>query len=35
MINFDGATGNFQGSIFIKPEFRVGVRRHQYTERPG
>jgi CubicO group peptidase (beta-lactamase class C family) len=25
MINFDGATGNFQGSVFIDPEARVGV----------
>ena len=25
LINFDGATGNFQGSLFIDPEDRVGV----------
>jgi CubicO group peptidase (beta-lactamase class C family) len=25
LINFDGATGNFQGSVFIDPESRVGV----------
>jgi CubicO group peptidase (beta-lactamase class C family) len=25
LINFDGATGNFQGSIFIDPQERVGV----------
>jgi CubicO group peptidase (beta-lactamase class C family) len=25
VINFDGATGNFQGSVFIDPESRVGV----------
>jgi len=25
LINFDGATGNFQGSIFIDPEAHVGV----------
>ncbi len=25
LINFDGATGNFQGSVFIDPEERVGV----------
>jgi CubicO group peptidase (beta-lactamase class C family) len=25
LINFDGATGNFQGSVFIDPEAQVGV----------
>ncbi len=25
LINFDGATGNFQGSVFIDPESQVGV----------
>ena len=25
LINFDGATGNFQGSVFIDPASRVGV----------
>jgi CubicO group peptidase (beta-lactamase class C family) len=25
LINFDGATGNFQGSVFIDPKERVGV----------
>ena len=25
LINFDGATGNFQGSVFIDPKSRVGV----------
>jgi hypothetical protein len=25
LINFDGATGNFQGSVFIDPQERVGV----------